>query len=523
MMTAKIYRILIGTVFGIMFSVVSFSSLCMDEQEREIRARRAEQYKAHLQEEFKSAMRQKDMEWLTSHRELLIQNHIVTEEQFDEIIEESQEAARREEQRAAQAEEDKQVFKDVALERMKKATSYQIMIEQGLCWLYTVLNKKDEHYDQLLAISKLTNLEEIYGELTRLTENPVIMAFIGDELNKLRGYMLYRDWSNPSAMSDDDALHIFERAVARQDINAMVLLAEQGLKNRRGQEIITSVTPMFMATVEQQKIDMIIDLYLHFFKGTDGQAVALNMLDMYKTTMVERRDIIGLKKLSICFTGTEQEAELRSLITALELERGLEPSCEHEAPDAVPVAMLWDLYHGARANYDIATLNQYRTQFLSNGIVESAEIFDTIVASLTPQEYGHPGASTSVPAPSVIIPVPHAHGSPFGQRIPFGVSDVRQAGISGRLVETVAPQPITREPIHQPAVDQAAHSVACATSVAAASQSQLVMPAADVQPAPSLIQRVTTAPIRFINEHRVATSVALGATLLAAALRHYRR
>jgi hypothetical protein len=509
--------------FGIMFSVVSFSSFCMHEQEKEIRARRAEQYKAHLQAEFQSAMRQKDMGWLTGHRELLIRNRIVTEEQFDEIIEGSQEAARREEQRTAQAEEDKQVFKDVALERMKKAASCQIMIEQGLSWLYSVLNKKDEYYDQLMAIAKLTNLEEIYGELTKLTENPVIMAFIGDELNKLRGYMLYREWSNPSAMSDDDALCVFERAVARQDINAMVLLAEQGLKHRKGQEIITAVIPGFMAAIKQEKIDMAVDLYLHFFKGTGDQDVALNMLDRYKTTMVERRDIAGLKKLSICFHGTDQEAELKSLITALELEQGQEPSYDHDAPDAVPGAMLWDLYRGALANYDIATLNQFRTQFLRNGIVESEEIFDTIVASLAQHEHDHSGASTSVPAPSAVVPTAHAQGSLFGQRMPFGVSGVRQVGSPDRLVETVAPQPITREPIHQPVVDQAAHSTAYAPSLAAASQSQLVMPAADVQPAPSLIQRVATAPVRFINEHRVATSVALGATLLAAALRHFRR
>jgi WD40 repeat protein len=43
------------------------------------------------------------------------------------------------------------------------------------------------------------------------------------------------------------------------------------------------------------------------------------------------------------------------------------------------------------------------------------------------------------------------------------------------------------------------------------------------EPASTSVQRVTATPIRFINEHRVATSVVCGVTLLAAALRHYRR
>ena len=322
---------------------------------------------------------------MTKNKQLLIEQHILGREEFEDILSTLEIPKREAESKAKRRKMDEDIIRQSCIAIMRQAKSEQEAVANGLAILYTSLVGEDETLDAIKKLADIRNLDQFYAQLNEIAENPKIKTTIGNELAQLRGHMLYRVWENPEllAANPDQALRTFEQAAGSRDINAMINLYRDFLKREDPlrKKALSIVFDLLTRAMDRDDIQALIDSYLYFFKASEQQETALLFLEEYAQKLIEHRDLENLKKLLVCFENTRYEREIKDRISALELEMGHQISMTPSATGQLPRQVLYDEWQAACTNQDLARLLELQEQVIQQGIV-AQDVAEAIIQSI---------------------------------------------------------------------------------------------------------------------------------------------
>lgn len=358
----------------------------ISSEDEALRALAAKRYKNHLRDEYEQAILTGNIVWFKKNRELLLTKHIALENELDPLIE-ALESPIKEKERAEECQKEREIVaRQTCMSRMAEAKSAQEATRRGLAWLYEQLAGKDANGEALKALADIQDLSEFFDHLNELAQRPKMMETIGNELQQLRGHMLYRVWETPQqlATSPDTALQAFRNAATLHDINAMINLYRDILKKNSNQSTVLGIIyDIYTNAMDRQDIQALIDLYLYFFKGSDQEATALLLLNEFTQQLIQRRDKEGLQRLLLCFENTPYEQDAKGAIASLALEMG-QPSGSITPADTSsqsPKHILYEEWQAACINQNLGRLLELHDEVIKLDIV-AEDIADAIIQSL---------------------------------------------------------------------------------------------------------------------------------------------